>query len=289
MEISRASLEDLEKLYEFNTRMFPEKVIETKRFFCFWLSKGDARICENLVLKDGEGRIHGQILTSPMSYYYGQDRKEAIWLFDLIIDEDLRKTAWGVDLLLACMDVHPTSCSTGSGPAALPLHLKLGNTMLGELRKYVSIVNPLYLLSSFHRKRVRVESFPKEIKSVAGSFRRVCKNELPTYDAPFNKTLFEISREKSFLEWRFFNDLHQYVFYLNKESKSYFVVRSILMKGLRVLELVDYRCSADRYSFELLIKAVHKVVSAVHLPVVVCGSSLDSFDAVLERHRYRSI
>ena len=289
MTISAAKESDYYNLIEFNTRIYSNKIMNSRVYLDYWLSKANAIISDYVILKDDVGRIRGQILTTPMAYYYNQERTETVWLFDLIVDEELRKTAWGVDLLMACMDFYPASCSTGSGPAALPLHLKLGNSMLGELRKYVSIINPVYMLTSYHRKRVSIDSFPKEIESVEGGFRKIGKNELPIFDAPFNEKLFEISREKSFLEWRFFNDLHQYAFYLNEERRSYFVVRSILVKGLRVLELVDYRCSADRYSFDNIIKTVHKVAKAVHLPAVVCGSSLDSFDVVLEQHRYKSI
>lgn len=289
MEITRATKEDLGRICEFNTRMFPEKEIDTKRYLDFWLSKSDASISENLILKEDDGQIFGQILTSPMAYYYGQKRKDTVWLYELIVDEILRKTAWGVDLILACMEAHPASCSTGSGPVALPLHLKLGNKMLGEIRKYVGIVTPLFLINSFHRKAVSIDRFPKEVISGTGKYLRITENELPKYEVPFNENLFEIARDRDFLKWRFFNDLHQYAFYLAEDGQSYFVVRSIMLKGFRVLELVDFRCKADEKGFEYIIKAVHKVAKATHLPAVVCGSTLAAFDTVLERHHYKSI
>ena len=289
MEISRVKYIDLEALAEFNTRIYPEKTIDSKKYLEFWLLKDDAEISDYLVLKDDDGTIRGQILTSPMAYYYNQNCIGTVWLFDLIVDEKLRKTAWGVDLLLSCMETYPTSCSTGSGPTALPLHLKLGNKMLGEIRKYVGIVNPLYLFSSYARKAVLVERYPSEIDVNHVHFCKISKEQLPSFDGPFNEDLFEITRDKNYLKWRFFNDLHQYAFYLAEDNCSFFVVRSILLKGFRVLELVDYRCTVDDANFESIIKAANKVAKAIHLPVIVCGSTLDVFDKVLERHHYRAM
>ncbi len=289
MVILKANSIDIVSLIEFNNRIYPEKAIDSKSNIEFWLSKDDAAIDDWLILKEDNGGIHGQILASPMFYYLKGKRTDTVWLFDLIVDEELRKSAWGVDMLLQCMETHPTSCSTGSGPTALPLHLKLGNKMLGEIRKYVGVVNPFYLLTAYHRKEVAIEKFPQEIVIGKSQYWKITKEELPSFDAPFNEGLFEIGRDKDFLEWRFFGNLFRYAFYLADDGKSYFVVRSIQLKGFRVLELVDYRCEATESEFEKILKAAHKAAKSVHLPVVVCGSTLASFDAVLEHHHYRSM
>lgn len=289
MMIEIACQEDFANLCDYNTRIYPEKTIDSKCYLEFWLSKQDAKIDDWLILKDGNGRVHGQILASPMSYFLKGKRHDTVWLFDLIVDEDLRKSAWGVDMLLQCMETHPASCSTGSGPTALPLHLKLGNKMLGEIRKYVGIVNPLYLITSFRRGAVAIEKYPQEIVVGKSWYRRITKEELPSLETPFNEGLFEIGRDRHFLEWRFFGNLFRYAFYLAEDGKSYFVVRSILLKGFRVQELVDYRCTADEKSFECILKAVHQVAKKAGLPIVVCGSTMTVFDSVLERHHYRSM
>lgn len=289
MIISIAKEIDIEKLIDFNTQVYPEKSIESRKYLDFWLSKGNANISDFIIIMDDEGRIQGQILSSPMAYYYNQEWKDSVWLFDLIVKEQLRKTAWGVDLLLACMETHPVSCSTGSGPAALPLHLKLGNKYLGEIRKYVGIVNPIYIINSFHGKAIQIDKYPIEVMSGSGKYYKITKKELPNYNYPFNDNLFEIARDREYLQWRFFNDLHQYAFYLSEDEQSYFVVRSIKLKGFRVLELVDFRCKAAEYSFDMIVKAVHKIAKNIHLPAVVCGSTLKAFDTVLEKHHYKSL
>lgn len=289
MKIEKASQRYFANLCKYNTRIYPEKTIASQCYLEFWLTKKDAQIEDWLILKDDDGEIHGQILATPMSFFLKGKQNQTVWLFDLIVDEELRKSAWGVDMLLQCMEAHPASCSTGSGPTALPLHLKLGNKMLGEIRKYVGIVNPLYLLTSYRRSVVAIKKYPQQVASGLVQYRRIAKDELPLIEVPFNDSLLEIGRDKSFLEWRFFSGFHQYAFYIAEDGKSYFVVRSILLKGFRVLELVDYRCKADEKSFECILKAVHQVAKKVCLPVVVCGSTLAPFDAVLELYNYRSI
>ena len=289
MKIEKASQEDFAYLCEYNTRIYSEKTIDSKRYLEFWLSKQDAKLDDCLILKDENGRIHGQILASSMSYFLKGKCHDTVWLFDLIVDEELRKSAWGVDMLLQCMEAHPASCSTGSGPTALPLHLKLGNKMLGEIRKYVGVVNPLYLIMAYHRGEVAIEKFPQEIAVGMLQYRKISKDELPSLETPFNDNLLEIGRDKCFLEWRFFSGFHHYAFYFAEDKNSYFVVRSILLKGFRVLELVDYRCTSDEKSFESILKAVHQVAKKTCLPAVVCGSTMAAFDFVLERHYYRSM
>ena len=188
MKIEKASQRYFANLCKYNTRIYPEKTIASKCYLEFWLTKKDAQIDDWLILKDDDGEIHGQILATPMSFFLKGKQNQTVWLFDLIVDEELRKFA---------------SCSTGSGPTALPLHLKLGNKMLGEIRKYVGIVNPLYLLTSYRRSVVAIEKYPQQVVSGLVQYRRIAKDELPLLEVPFNDSLLEIGRDKSFLEWRF--------------------------------------------------------------------------------------
>ena len=171
--IKNLSANDLERLYAFNCRIYPDKAISAKSYIDFYLSKNEGEIGACIVLGKQE-EIVGQIMASSMSYYLDGRKVDSVWLYDLIVDEQLRKSAWGIDLLLYCMEQHPNSCSTGSGPTALPLHLKLGNKMLGEIRKYVKIVNPLYGITSMGRGIIPIDKFPKEINS----YRLIGKDEL---------------------------------------------------------------------------------------------------------------
>lgn len=283
--IKNLSANHLDRLYAFNSRIYPDKAIPAKAYIDFFLSKSEKELENCIVLENQQEEIVGQIMASSMSYYLDGEKVDSVWLYDLIVDEQLRKSAWGIDLLLYCMEQHPNSCSTGSGPTALPLHLKLGNKMLGEIRKYVKIVNPFYGVPSFKRGIVPIDKFPKE----HDSYRKIGKDKLHDLTKPFNQSLFEITRDRAFLQWRYFSPLHSYAFYQDMQSDDYFVLRTTVMHGIAVMLLVDYRCGMDDgTSFENMLAAVIRITKQLHLPIIVCGSTLAVIDQVLEKHYFRS-
>lgn len=283
--IKNLSAKHLDRLYAFNGRIYPDKIISAKSYIDFFLSKSEEEIGACIVLENQQEKIVGQIMVSSMSYFLDGRKVDSVWLYDLIVDEQLRKSAWGIDLLLYCMEQHPNSCSTGSGPTALPIHLKLGNKMLGEIRKYVKIVNPLYGITSMGRGIIPIDKFPKEINS----YRLMGKDELHDLNEPFNQSLFEIARDRDFLQWRFFSSLHSYAFYQDMQSDDYFVLRTTVLHGITVMLLVDYRCCTDDgTAFENMLGAVIRITKQLHLPIIVCGSTLAVFDQVLEKYHFRS-
>lgn len=283
LRINLLTVNRLDRLYAFNSRIYPDKVIPAKSYIDFFLSKREMEAKASIVLENQQEEIVGQIMASSMSYFLDGGKVDSVWLYDLIVDEQLRKSAWGIDLLLYCMEQHPNSCSTGSGPTALPLHLKLGNKMLGEIRKYVKIVNPLYGFTSFRRGIVPIDKFPKE----HDSYRKIGKDELHDLPKPFNQSLFEITRDRAFLQWRYFSPLHSYAFYQDAQSDNYFVLRTTVMHCITVMLLVDYRCNADDgIAFENMLAAVIRITKQLHLPIIVCGSTLAVFDQVLEKHHF---
>lgn len=283
--IKNLSANDLERLYAFNSRIYPNKAIPAKSYIDFFLSKSEAENEACIVLENQQEKIVGQIMASSMSYFLDGRKADSVWLYDLIVDEQLRKSAWGIDLLLYCMEQHPNSCSTGSGPTALPLHLKLGNKMLGEIRKYVKIVNPLYGVTSIRRGIIPIDKFPQ----AHDSYRLIGKDELHDLTEPFNQSLFEIARDREFLQWRFFSSLHSYAFYQDVRSDDYFVLRTTVLQGITVMLLVDYRCSVDDgTAFGNMLATVISITKQLHLPIIVCGSTLAVIDQVLEKHYFRS-
>lgn len=290
MEAKTLTKADLQLLQEYNKKIYPDKVIPAKDYLDFWLNRNDRAIDQCLILREDDGSVHGQVLASEMSYYYKQERIDTVWLFDLIVDEELRKSGWGVDVLLACMDKHPLSCSTGSGPTALPIHMKMGNNMLGEIRKYVGLANPLDMLTSPFRGNIKAEKFPASVTVNGKTFHKLSREKIPVLSKPYNDKLFEIARDKEFLQWRYFNNLHPYAFYKDEQSNDYFVVRTTIQKHITVMLLVDYRCNmSDSKAFETIFKATKKVMNTLHIGMLIAGSSLKVVDDVLEAHGFKSI
>lgn len=290
MKAKTLKKEDIVQLRNYNIRIYPDKVIPPKNYLDFWINRSKRALEQCLILQKENGSIHGQILASEMSYYYKRERTDTVWLFDLIVDEELRKDGWGVDLLLACMEKHPRSCSTGSGPQALPIHLKMGNKMLGEIRKYVGLPYPHCMFTSLFRGIIKSEKFPHSVKVDGKTFCKLSREEMPTLTRPYNDNLFEISRDKDFLQWRYFNDLHSYAFYKDENSDDYFVVRTTVIKHITVMLLVDYRCDmSTSKAFEDIYSAVKKIMSKLHLGIMVSGSTLKVVDSVFESHHARSV
>lgn len=290
METSTLTKKDLPHLQEYNSRIYPEKKIPAKDYLNFWLSRNDDAFNHFIVIKDDNGEIHGQVFSTEMAYYLRGKLTQSVWGFDLIVDENLRKDNWGLDLLLKYMELFPNSCATGIGPVALPIHKKMGSKMLGEIRKYVGIVNPLYLFSSPFRGNIKMEKFPLTVTVHGKTFRKLSRNEMPDVIKPYNDELFEIARDKEFLQWRYFNDLHSYAFYKDEHTNNFFVLRTTVQKHITVMILVDFRCNmSSANDFEEIYLATKKVMSKLHIGMLIAGSSLKVVDDVLEHHGFKSI
>lgn len=290
MKFRRADNSYIKSLYDFGRRMYPERK-NYRQIIDFWLSKGEKEI-ENIVIAvDDENNIRGQQYFSSMNYYYEGEKKDSVWAFDLIVDEELRAGSQGFALMWKCKKIHPNSMSSGSNDISLPINLKIGNTQIGELRKYVGIRNPLCLFASLFRGEIAKEKYPNVVAVGKRSFLKVAKpDDLPDLKKPYNHQLLEIGREKDFLKWRFFSDLHDYVFYLDKKNNDYFVVRSIVKKHVTALVLIDYRCDlANDNSCKNIIDGFTTVAKKLNLAVMIADSSTKAMDEVCESRKMKSL
>lgn len=290
MEIRKAKTSDIENLFEFNARIYPNKKIDSRKLINFWISKSQQATNDIVLFFDDNGKIVGQVINSSMAYYYQNERIDTVWGFDLIIEKKYRKDTWGIDLILKNIEAHPQLMATGSGPLAKSINLKLGMRDLGDIRKYVGIINPFWIFNIFGKKTIPTNKFPTNIKVRNNCFVLLDKSQLPSLNSPFNENLLEIARDKEYMQWRFFNDLHEYAVYKNVDSENYFVLRTTIIKHIKVMLLVDYRC--DAYSseqFESILYAAKLITSKLHLPILITGSTLNTFDKVLEQHHFKSI
>lgn len=290
MEVRVLRKEDLLELQDFNNRIFPNKQISVDKYLNFWLGRNDESYNHCIVIKDEEGKIYGQVFSTEMSYYLNGTSVNSVWGFDLIVDQHLRKDNWGIDLLLKYIEMYPNACATGIGPQALPLQKAIGSKLLGEIRKYVGIVNPLLFVSSFFRGNIHNNKYPTDIKVNGKSYHKILREDLPKLSKPYNANLLEIARDKEFLQWRYFNDLHSYAFYKCEQSDDYFVVRTTILKHITVMLLVDYRCDmSNSDAMEDIYMAVKKIMQKLHIGMLIAGSTLDVVDKTLESHGCKSI
>jgi hypothetical protein len=290
MKINYIDKNNLEKLNSFYYKSYPEKR-NHKEILRFWLSKSKEEYTLSTILSSESKEIWGQLLSSSMSYYYSNQIFNGTWMFDYIISEEKRKDGYGIDLLQFALQKRKVPIfATGSGPLALKIELRMGFKLIGELRKYVGISNPLFLPSSLFRGVVSMKKYPATVNCKAKTFKLTTVDQLPDFISPFNSELLEFGRDNTFIKWRYFSDLHSYAFYKQEEGDDYFVVRTIVKRGITCLVLVDYRCSfSEKQNFVVLLKAVKKVASLLKLSVIISGSSLRITDEVFENKRFRSI
>ena len=264
---------------------------QNKEVLDFWFSKSREEYNLSTILINDSNNIYGQILSSSMSYYYKFNDIQGNWIFDYIVNEEIRKEGYGIDLLqFALLNRKAPIFATGSGPLALKIELKMGFKFIGELRKYVGVSNPLFLPSSLFRGLLSMNKFPPSVVVRSKTFRLTTVDQLPEFSSPFNSGLLEFGRDNAFLKWRYFSDLHSYAFYKQADGDDYFVVRTIVKKGITCQVMVDYRCDfSDKQNFIVLLKAVKKTASKLKLSVIIAGSSLSITDEVFENKRFKSI
>lgn len=289
MQIKFLDKVELERLYSFNKQIFPERS-NPKSVIDFWLSKNPEELNLSIILKGDNDEIFGQNLHSSMSYFYNNSMLSGEWGFDFIVSEDIRKDGYGIDMLQFVLKHKKAIFAVGSGPLALKIELKMGFKLIGELRKYVGIGNPLFLPLSLFRGVISSNKYPVFVKKKSQTFRLTTADQLPEFQSPFNTELLEIGRDNAFLRWRYFSDLHSYAFYKQEEVDDYFVVRTIVKKGITCLVLVDFRCDlSGQQNFDVLLNAVKKLASMLNLSVIIAGSSLSITDEVFENRRFKSI
>lgn len=278
---------DRENIIKYLTESFPGR-FSPEKIYDFWVSKSpDA--CEDIILiKDSVTQgIKGITFFSKMTFYLSGNEENQFWAWDLYVDESLRKENYGLEFMIWGRNEFQDTYCTGSGPEAQKINLAMGEQNLGEIRKYVGIVNPWWLPFCLCSKR---RAYPEIICSNGLNFKLISKaEELPDFNGPFNNELMEPSRDLDYLKWRYFNNLHDYYFYLNSNGSDFFVVREIKFKELRALMLVDFRIDFGTCDFENIYNALKSVADSLKISIIVVGSSLKAVDRVLETHHFKSI
>lgn len=280
--VRRAMHSDLQNLYEFNDRYYPG-LNHGREYVDFWCSKSDDAVEKILLMVDNEDNILAQNFFSTMSYYYQGEKIDTVWGFDLIVNEDCRKENLGVMFMLKHRDAERNMLSVGANDNALSMLLNMRYKLIGELKKYIGIVNPFHCLIAPFRGVVQSQKFPSEIYTQGAIFKKLSEDNIFDLEEPYNPELLEPARDKQYLIWRFFGDFHDYVFYKSSKSNDYFVVRPILKHHIAFLELVDYRCNlSDNVSIISILSAYKKIAKQMCYGFLFTGSSLGVVDSAME-------
>ncbi|MGV8092856.1 MAG: hypothetical protein AB2L24_13445 [Mangrovibacterium sp.] len=280
---------DYNKFIDFNKQIFPER-INSQSIIDFWFNKSKTESALSIILKGDNEEIWGQNIHSSMFYYLENEKVYGEWGFDYIVREDKRKDGYGIDILQFALKHKDTIFAVGSGPLALKIELKMGFKLLGELKKYVSIANPFWLSTSIFRGIIPIKKFPLDVNIKGVKYILTTEHNLLDFCKPFNRNLLEFGRDKAFLNWRYFSGLHEYALYKKADGEDYFVLRTIVLKRITCLVLVDYRCDfSNPEDFESQIEVVKKVAGKLKLAIIITGSSLHIIDKILGKKYFKSI
>lgn len=290
MHIDSLQLADIPQLNDFYCLIHSENSRdEISSYVEHWLARTKNSLDYVTVQKEGS-EIVGMTFFSPMYFYLRGLKYQSAWGFDLYVKERYRKEGYGAYMMMFNRKKFLNSFATGSNPNALALNKRLGCVQIGEIHKYVGIVNPLGLISSCFRGIVPTSKFPYELKVKGHFFKKISEEELPEPATPYNGHLLEISHDADFLKWKFFHSYLQYAFYLDSETNNYIVLRTIVKKHITMLMVADYRCNVNSdEELEILYQVARKVSNKIGVAFIFCGSSLCPVDKVFERHHFKAI
>ena len=282
MEIRKLTQEDIPELIRFGEEVYPDRKDSYSKLIHFVMDNRIGGYTGGVILVDGD-RIVGQSLHTEMNLNYKGINRISGWGYELIVDEKLRKEAWGIEIMLGCRKNFPGACATGSNPNALKLNQKLGYTLVGEIKKYIGLSSilrfPINLLPT-------KKSFPSEINGFK-LINDISKFKERNY---FNVNLVEPGRDRNFIKWRYFTpNFKDYKLYQN-DAGDWFVVRIIRQKGFNMLLVSDYRCNLDsKDSFSNIYKTIRRIANKLYVPFILCSSSHKITDKVLNTKIAKSI
>ncbi len=283
MEIRTFKETDLPELHRFCEIVYPKRVKYYHELLDFFLKNKIGGYTGGIGLFDDNGTLCGQQLYSSISFWFKGVEYKGGWCFDLIVREDLRKEAWGMDLIIQSMKIFPYACGTGAGPLSKSISLKLGMKSLGNIKKYVGIASKPSLLFNL---LLPLRSFPQKV----GNYSRIVQPEDFTSKEYFNRNIIEPGRNKEYIAWRFFTPSFKKYFVYQNSVGSYFVVRRITIKGVSILALVDFRCNVENPDeFKDIVRCIKQIANHIHVGFLLVGSSHKTFDSILEKSGLKPI
>jgi hypothetical protein len=252
-----------------------------------------------LVAYNGNDEIVGQHPHNPFEYEYQGKRSTGYFGFDYFVAEKCRKMGIGSALAKqAIADFHP-HFGVGVSEKSKNILLSLGNRIIGNLFIYIWFSNvtvPIrYALKSIRKDR-SIEAkndsdnyqFPDRVGVDGFSFKKIV-NLKASHEHRWSDEILQFSRSVAFLGWRFFKNIDKYAFYLLEEKSpaTYFVARTISIKGLKLLAIVDYRIpDQDKDRFNAILKASKHIAKKNGHDGVFTMSSHSFFDKKLARNMF---
>lgn len=251
-----------------------------------------------LVAYNINDKIVGHVLGCPIELFIGEKRILVYYAYAFYVQKEYRGLCIGMDLSASFARTY-NWITVGVSDISKKINLNVGS-IVGQLYKFFWFRDLFVCAKVLMNQNSKGEinnggelhsniKFPSAIKAQGCSFNLIDSKGLLKWEDCFwdNKTI-KFNRSNEFIKWWFLEEFsHKYYFYIsdNLETKSYFVVRKSLWRGLPFLEVVDYRSlSNDSKSFNSILSAAKVLVKKLSLDGIIVYSSHRFFDGELRKN-----
>lgn len=298
LSVVRCSISLKDSFVAFNHSVYPNRTTALQQALYKWEIQKNDHYGLHLVALDNH-QVVGQIILMPVKCLYIDNTYPAVFAYDYIVHPDYLNTGVGVKLLSKTIKEH-IHFGMGVSDLSRKLHLVLKEKSVGAVYKFLFVRNPLaYAFAACNsylkinlRKTITKNHWPDFIDT--GTYVVQNAHNVPIINKSWNKDIIEFARDEDFNAIRFQDFKSKYHCYqlFNSEKKlhGYFIARTDIWRGMRVLIVSDYRFTLnDSNVFEAIVFSVKRLAKLNKLDAILFGSSLIKIDARLLKHRFRKV
>lgn len=297
-EVREAGIKDIEDIVKFTQQNFPLRSNQREFFDYRFLDENSPCKLSNVIIAKHKDEIIGHRVAQKHEMIFNEKVYEAYWGTDLIVNENYRGVGVGKNIVLKMMEKHPTLFLLNIGSQNLAMHLRIGYKHFTALQLYFKPLKFRVFLS-FILKILFKQKIKGERKNTNPEFPVSCgkfkllenSDEIHNQNYNWNRNYLEGIRTKEYIKWRFFYKPQIYFFYqldnddLDK-NKSYFVLRTILWKGMNCLLMADARYKIGSEEDKLIKQAVLKIAKENKFDGILWGTSIQQTQSLLKRSAF---
>lgn len=272
-----------EKLFSYIRKISPSS---SKEYIDYCIGKSNGEIPSIIVINEYDDIVGCHLHFTTSIYARGVESIVA-WGHETYLNEDCRG-AVGLEFVLTINRANTLGIGYTEINREIQKKLKR-NVLLDTVFNYffLNVYFPLGLIKKVLRCNLSPLKKIEKIKSgvcfklVSNSNEIVIPNEGYWFK---NNIEYDLIRDKKYLDYRFFNndvfDYYVYEYHNNKGESCYFVVRSILYRGIPTLLLVDYRYNGNPTLMVNILKAAKKLAYKNFIGVIQTTGGMKDIEDV---------
>lgn len=287
--------EDYLELERFNEEHFPIRDRFKDYFeYRFLLNPHRSADYEGIFpIKQG-GKIIAQMQTMPGSLQTDNQEISVYWGQDYIVVDAYKGKGIGKELTQYFL-AKPYYIAVGFSEKSAVIHKKFGCKTIGYLDFYEKWISPFIKVKFLFQRGLKIK--PKSVseyqfpQKIGDFYLAQNAEELELHHNQWNNEVVEVTRNHSYLHWRFFFKPNRYfVYYKNNKNTNatYFVCKAYFYKGVNWLRIIDYRFSIeDKDQFKKIVNTAEDIAKHLSLFGVLVPSSMDVTKKELEQKNYQ--